>query len=158
MGAMKIIGEQTEYGIRHNTRVKHYPDGSTEVLCASRQIFRVVECKSEGHINYHPAYSTSVTVPFKSQLHFGSSPFYGRFHVFKHSKADEMDSSIAEVNVTSPKRSMGGHSLLCYCCLLLFQQPRCQIHLICRYRLKSHRLFQHLELFTLCKLKWCLAA
>jgi len=113
----------------------------------------LVECKSEGHINYHPAYSTSVTVPFKSFLHVGSSPFYGRFHVFKHSKADETKPSIAEVNVTSPKRSMGGHSLLCYCCLLLFQQTRCQIHLVCRYCLKSHCLFQHLELLTLRKLK-----
>lgn len=33
--------EQTEFGIKHNTRIKHYPDGSTEILCASRQIFRV---------------------------------------------------------------------------------------------------------------------
>lgn len=38
---MKIPGEVTEYGIKHNTRVKHYPDGTAEVLCASRQIFRV---------------------------------------------------------------------------------------------------------------------
>lgn len=38
---MRIIGEQTEFGIKHNTRVKHYPDGTAEVLCASRQIFRV---------------------------------------------------------------------------------------------------------------------
>ena len=51
MGAMKIIGEQTEYGIRHNTRVKHYPDGSTEVLCASRQIFRVPGYELRGEVS-----------------------------------------------------------------------------------------------------------
>ncbi len=37
---MSIIGEQTEYGIKHNTRIKIFPDGKREVLCASRQIFR----------------------------------------------------------------------------------------------------------------------
>ena len=79
-----------------------------------------VECKSEGHIKYHFAHSTSITEPFEGQFGIGSSPFHGRFHVFKHSKADEMKASIAEVNVTSPERIMCGHFLLCYCCLLLF--------------------------------------
>ena len=79
-----------------------------------------VECKSEGHIKYHLAHSTSIAEPFEGQFDIGSSPFRGRFHVFKHSKADEMKASIAEVNVTSPERIMCGHFLLCYCCLLLF--------------------------------------
>lgn len=51
MGAMKIAGEQTEYGIKHNTRVKRYPDGSTEVLCASRQIFRVPGYESRDDVS-----------------------------------------------------------------------------------------------------------
>ncbi len=80
----------------------------------------IVECKSEGHIKYHFAHSTSITEPFEGQFGVGSSPFHGRFHVFKHSKADEMKASIVEVNVTSPERIMCGHFLLCYCCLLLF--------------------------------------
>ena len=62
-----------------------------------------VECKSEGHIKYHLAHSTSITEPFEGQFDIESSPFHGRFHVFKHSKADEMKVSIAEVNVTSPE-------------------------------------------------------
>lgn len=38
---MKLPGELTEYGIKHNTRIKHYPDGTCEILCASKQVFRV---------------------------------------------------------------------------------------------------------------------
>ena len=79
-----------------------------------------VECKSEGHIKYHFAHSTSITEPFEGQFGIGSSPFHGRFHVFKHSKVDETKPCIAEVNVTSPERIMCGHFLLCYCCLLFF--------------------------------------
>ena len=90
-------------------------------------------------MKYHLAHSTSITEPFEGQFDIESSPFHGRFHVFKHSKADEMKAFIAEVNVTSPERILYGHFLLCYCCLLLFQQSRCQIHLICRYCLESHR-------------------
>ena len=62
-----------------------------------------VECKSEGHIKYHPACSTSIVAPFEGQFGIGTSPFHGSFHVFKHSKADGMKPSIAEVNVTSSK-------------------------------------------------------
>ena len=63
----------------------------------------IVECKSEGHIKYRLAHSTSVTEPFEGQFDIRLRPFHGRFHVFKHSKADEMKVSIAEVNVTSPE-------------------------------------------------------
>lgn len=108
-------------------------------LFFSIMITPYVECKSEGHMKYHLAHSTSITEPFEGQFDIESSPFHGRFHVFKHSKADEMKAFIAEVNVTSPERILYGHFLLCYCCLLLFQQSRCQIHLICRYCLESHR-------------------
>ena len=118
----------------------------------------LVECKSEGHIKYHLAHSTSIAEPFEGQFDIGSSPFHGRFHVFKHSKADEMKASIAEVNVTSPERIMGGHFLLCYCCLLFLQQSRCQIHLICRYCLESHHFLQLQELLAVRKLKRRLAA
>lgn len=38
---VKLPCEQTEFGIKHNTRIKHYPDGTAEILCASRQVFRV---------------------------------------------------------------------------------------------------------------------
>lgn len=31
---------KTEYGIRHNARLKHYPDGHTEICVASKNIFR----------------------------------------------------------------------------------------------------------------------
>lgn len=65
-------------------------------------------------MKYHLAHSTSITEPFEGQFDIGLSPFYGRFHVFKHSKADEMKVSIAEVNVTSPERILCGHFLLCY--------------------------------------------
>lgn len=44
-------GTQTEFGIKHNTRVKHYPDGSTEILCASRQIFRVPGYESRKEVS-----------------------------------------------------------------------------------------------------------
>jgi hypothetical protein len=37
---MQLPCERSEFGIKHNTRIKRYPDGSAEVLCASRQIFR----------------------------------------------------------------------------------------------------------------------
>ena len=37
---MILPGETTEYGIYHNARIKVYPDGSREVLAASRPIFR----------------------------------------------------------------------------------------------------------------------
>ena len=69
-----------------------------------------------------------------------------------------MKASIAEVNVTSPERIMCGHFLLCYCCLLLSQQSRCQIHLICRYCLESHHFLQLQELLAVRKLKRRLAA
>ena len=62
-----------------------------------------VECKSEGHIKYRLAHSTSITEQFEGQFDIRLRPFHGRFHVFKHSKADEMKVSIAEVNVTSPE-------------------------------------------------------
>ena len=114
-----------------------------------------VECKSEGHIKYHPTHSTSVTELFKDQIWFQSGPFHGSFHVFKHSKADEMNLSIAEVNITSPKWNMCGHLLLCYCCLLFLQQPRCQIHLICRYCPESHYILELLELFAVSQIKGC---
>lgn len=32
--------QKSEYAIRHNARVKHYPDGHTEVCVASKNIFR----------------------------------------------------------------------------------------------------------------------
>ena len=69
-----------------------------------------------------------------------------------------MKAFIAEVNVTSPERIMCGHFLLCYCCLLLSQQSRCQIHLICRYCLESHHFLQLQELLAVRKLKRRLAA
>ena len=69
-----------------------------------------------------------------------------------------MKASIAEVNVTSPERILCGHFLLCYCCLLLSQQSRCQIHLICRYCLESHHFLQLQELLAVRKLKRRLAA
>lgn len=69
----------------------------------SKLKYRIVECKSEGHIKYHLAHSTSITEPFEGQFDIRLRPFHGRFHVFKHSKADEMKVSIAEVNVTSPE-------------------------------------------------------
>lgn len=37
---MELSTRQTQYGIRHNTRVKVYPDGSSEILTASRSVFR----------------------------------------------------------------------------------------------------------------------
>ena len=115
-------------------------------------------CAAVSDMKYHLAHATSITEPFEGQFDIGASPFHGRFHVFKHSKADEMKASIAEVNVTSPERIMCGHFLLCYCCLLLSQQSRCQIHLICRYCLESHHFLQLQELLAVRKLKRRLAA
>ena len=48
---MKLPGAQTEFGIKHNTRVKHYPDGTTEILCASRQVFRVPGYESRDEVS-----------------------------------------------------------------------------------------------------------
>lgn len=52
-------------------------------------------------MKYHLAHATSITEPFEGQFGIGSSPFHGGFHVFKHSKADEMKVSVAEANITS---------------------------------------------------------
>ncbi len=52
-------------------------------------------------MKYHLAHATSITEPFEGQFDIGASPFHGRFHVFKHSKADEMKVSVAEANITS---------------------------------------------------------
>lgn len=52
-------------------------------------------------MKYHLAHAMSITEPFEGQFDIGASPFHGRFHAFKHSKADEMKVSIAEVNIIS---------------------------------------------------------
>ena len=35
-----MVERKTEYGIRHNARIKHYPDGHSEICLATKQIFR----------------------------------------------------------------------------------------------------------------------
>ena len=37
---MGLTGEKSQFGIKHNTQIKRYPDGSAAVLIASRQVFR----------------------------------------------------------------------------------------------------------------------
>lgn len=45
---IKLPGSSSIYGIYHNTRIKRYPDGSADILCASRQIFRVPGYEERG--------------------------------------------------------------------------------------------------------------
>ena len=43
-----LPGESSVYGIYHNTRVKRYPDGSADILCASKQVFRMPGYEERG--------------------------------------------------------------------------------------------------------------
>lgn len=61
--------ESTKFGIYHNTRVKRYPNGETEVLCASRQIFREAGWEERG--------ARSVDVSKKTDTCSGDCPERG---------------------------------------------------------------------------------
>lgn len=50
-----------------------------------------------------PFFFISFLGPFTGKLRLKVRLETGQFYIFEHSKADDMSSSIAEVNITSPQ-------------------------------------------------------